>query len=249
MEKQWSRLEELITSSMQTTLRGPTSEIASASAIAQQLTQEISSCARVDDEGRSYAPDQYTISLNPLDFDYLRQKAPQAHRHLSAALLKALNGSSLSFLKNPQVTLATEFLFYWLHRYVHYNRGIYYWLHIDHHRWRHNSFALVNHDLAIPEIAIFSLCPAIPCIALGVHWKTMLLHAIYTNWQGTYSHSGYHSKCLDIALLTDSRDHDNHHKHPTFNFAGGGWFSLMDRVFGTHYPVEGRRVDASSHRD
>jgi len=108
MEKQWSRLEELITSSMQATLRDPTSEIASASAIAQQLTHEISACARVDDEGRSYAPDQYTISLNPLDFDYLRQRAPQAHRHLSAALLSALNDSSLSFLKNPQFTLATD---------------------------------------------------------------------------------------------------------------------------------------------
>ncbi len=108
MEEQWSRLEELITSSMQATLRGPTSEFASARAIAQQLTHEISSCARVDDEGRSYAPDQYTLSLNPLDFDYLRQKDPQAHRHLSAALFKALNGSSLSFLKNPQVTLATD---------------------------------------------------------------------------------------------------------------------------------------------
>jgi len=108
MEKQWSRLEELITNSMQATLRDPTSEIASASAIAQQLTHEISACARVDDEGRSYAPDQYTISLNPLDFDYLRQRAPQAHRHLSAALLSALNDSSLSFLKNPQFTLATD---------------------------------------------------------------------------------------------------------------------------------------------
>ena len=143
-----------------------------------------------------------------------------------------------------QVTLATEFLFYWLHRYVHYNRRLYYWLHIDHHQWRYNSFALVNHDLAVPEIAIFSLCPALPCIALGVHWNTMLIHAIYTNWQGTYSHSGYHFKWLDIILLTDSRDHDNHHKHPTYNFAGGGWFSLMDRIFGTYYNL--REIDLST---
>ena len=73
---------------------------------------------------------------------------------------------------------------------------------------------------------------------MGVHWKAMLLHAIYTNWQGTYSHSGYHSKILDAILLTDSRDHDNHHKYPTYNFAGGGWYSIMDRIFGTHYTLK-----------
>jgi hypothetical protein len=108
MEKQWSRLEELIASSMDVTLRGPASEITSASEIAQQLTQEISSCARTDSDGRTYAPDQYTISLNPLDYDFLRQRAPQAHRDLSGALFKALNDSSMSFLKKPQVTLATD---------------------------------------------------------------------------------------------------------------------------------------------
>lgn len=135
-------------------------------------------------------------------------------------------------------TLFTEFLFYWLHRYVHYNRALYRDIHYDHHRWRYNSFAIVNHDLAMREILVFSLCPAIPCIALGVHWKVMLLHSIYTNWQGTYSHSGYNIPLLNILLVTDSRDHDNHHKHPTYNFAGGGWYSIMDRVFGTYYPIE-----------
>ena len=141
-------------------------------------------------------------------------------------------------LQFVQSTLCTEFLFYWLHRYVHFNRGLYRWLHVDHHRWRYNSFALVNHDLAIPEISIFALCPAIPCIVLGVHWQVMLMHAICTNWQGTYSHSGYRFRTLDAFLLTDSRDHDNHHKYPTYNFAGGGWYSIMDRIFGTHYPIE-----------
>ena len=133
-------------------------------------------------------------------------------------------------------TLITEFLFYWLHRYVHYNRSLYRWLHFDHHRWRYNAFALINHDLAVSEVCIFSLCPALPCITLGVHYKVMLMHAVYTNWQGSYSHSGYRFKIIDLFLLTDSRDHDNHHKHPTYNYAGGGWYSIMDRIFGTHYP-------------
>tara|TARA_B100001093_G_C26703674_1_gene960236 strand:+ start:474 stop:1187 length:714 start_codon:yes stop_codon:yes gene_type:complete len=134
-----------------------------------------------------------------------------------------------------QVSLMTEFLFYWLHRYTHYNRTLYYNIHHGHHKWRFNSFAIVNHDLDVSEISIFSLCPALPCILFGVHWKVMLAHAIYTNWQGIYSHSGYHFQLLDYILLTDSRDHDNHHKYPTYNFAGGGWYSIMDRIFGTYY--------------
>lgn len=108
MEKQWSLLEELITSSMDATLHGPAREITSASEIAQQLTNEISSCARTDNNGRSYAPDQYTISLNPLDYDFLRQRAPRAHRDLSTALFKALSESNMSFLNKPQITLATD---------------------------------------------------------------------------------------------------------------------------------------------
>jgi hypothetical protein len=108
MEKQWSKLEELITNSMDSTLRGPASEITTASEIAQQLTHEISSCARIDNDGRAYAPDQFTLSLNPLDYDFLRQRAPQAHRDLSAALFTALNESAMSFLKKPQITLATD---------------------------------------------------------------------------------------------------------------------------------------------
>lgn len=108
MEKQWSLLEELITSSMEATLSGPASEITSAHTIAQQLTQEISSCSRIDGDGRAYAPDQYTISFNPLDYDFLRQRSPQAHRDLSGALFQALNDSAMSFLNKPQVTLATD---------------------------------------------------------------------------------------------------------------------------------------------
>ncbi len=132
------------------------------------------------------------------------------------------------------VSLFTEFLFYWLHRYVHVNKDLYYYLHASHHRWKNNSFALVNHDLEIIEIAIFSFCPAIPCIVLGVNWQVMMFHAMYTNWQGTYSHSGYHIPILDYLLLVDSRNHDNHHKYPNYNFAGGSMFNLMDKIFHTH---------------
>jgi hypothetical protein len=108
MEKEWSRHEKLIASSIEQTVKGPLIEIATPEAIAMMLTQEIMSTAKLDENGRSFAPDQYTMSLNPLDFDYLRQRAPDTHSELSAALLKAFKSSDLSYAKDPQVTLATD---------------------------------------------------------------------------------------------------------------------------------------------
>lgn len=141
------------------------------------------------------------------------------------------------FLQYAVASLCTEFLFYWLHRYIHCNRILYYVLHAKHHKWVSNSFALVNHDLQLSEVSIFALCPALPCALLGVHWTVMMFLAIMTNWQGTYGHSRIRHPVLDCLLLTDSRDHNNHHLHPTCNFAGGAWFSLMDRLFGTFRPA------------
>jgi hypothetical protein len=108
MEKEWSRHEKLIASSIEQTVNGPLMEIASPDALAMMLTQEIMSTAKFDENGHSYAPDQYTMSLNPLDFDYLRQRAPDTHKELSLALLKAFKSSELSYAKDPQVTLATD---------------------------------------------------------------------------------------------------------------------------------------------
>ena len=131
-------------------------------------------------------------------------------------------------------SMSTEALFYWSHYIVHKNRSLYRALHANHHSYVGNSFALVNHVLDVPEILIFGLCPAIPCIIFGVNIRVMWFVSVYTNWQGTYGHSGYSSRFLDWLFLTRSIDHDNHHKYPHKNFSGGGYFSLMDRLFGTY---------------
>ena len=108
MEKEWSRLEKQLHGSIEKTLTGSSSEIAPVKTIARHLTEEISTSTRFDKNGNSYAPDQYTLSLNPLDYEYLRKIAPKTQTELSAALLKALKSSKLSTLHNPQITLATD---------------------------------------------------------------------------------------------------------------------------------------------
>ena len=58
---------------------------------------------------------------------------------------------------------------------------------------------------------------------------------LLTNFNGIYGHSGYNFKLLNFFLLIDPIDHDNHHKHPKTNFSTGFLFSIIDRLFNTHY--------------
>ena len=139
-----------------------------------------------------------------------------------------------SLLQFLVISLSTELLFHILHRYMHANRKAYQTLHFKHHRWTRDSFALCNHDLDPIELIIFSLCPSIPGVVMGVHYKIMFLHAILANWQGTYGHSGYSHPILTVLLFTDSIDHDTHHARPNKNFSGGAMFSIIDRLAGTY---------------
>ncbi|NIM92454.1 MAG: DUF3662 domain-containing protein [Anaerolineales bacterium] len=108
MEEKLSLLEELISSSIANSLTAPSGEPSSKNAIASQLTHEIAACARVDRQGRAYAPDQYTLSLNPLDFEDLRQRAQHTQNDLSLILKQSLEESGFLVIRDPHVTLATD---------------------------------------------------------------------------------------------------------------------------------------------
>jgi hypothetical protein len=108
MDKKLEHLKDLISTYITKSFVGPTGEYVSTEAIASQMTNEISACARTDSRGQSYAPDQYTLSLNPQDFDDLRENAPTAQTELSEAILKALDATGYLYIRNPNVTLATD---------------------------------------------------------------------------------------------------------------------------------------------
>lgn len=129
-------------------------------------------------------------------------------------------------------TLMGDFLFYWLHYAFHH--PLLYPYHRHHHRYRRDSFALVNHVLHPSEAILFVLPPAIPPMVLGCHISTMWLYAIVTNWIGTYIHSGYDIPGLAYLIAVCPQDHDMHHVSPKNNFSTSAFFSLIDRVFGTY---------------
>jgi len=108
MDDKLRHLKDLISTYITNSFVGSYGEYVSKEAIASQMTNEISACSRTDSRGQSYAPDQYTLSLNPQDFDDLRQNAPSAQNDLSKAISKALDACGYLYIRDPNVTLATD---------------------------------------------------------------------------------------------------------------------------------------------
>ena len=131
------------------------------------------------------------------------------------------------------ICIINDFFFYLFHRIVHFPK--FYWIHKDHHLYRRNSFSLVNHYLHEIEICIFIIPPIIAPILFNSHIYIVWIYMLLTNFNGIYGHSGYNFKLLNFFLLIDPIDHDNHHKHPKTNFSTGFLFSIIDRLFNTHY--------------
>jgi hypothetical protein len=77
-------------------------------AIAEQWLNEIMVSAKRSDAGRVYAPDQYTLSLHPKDYEALTQKDHLSQTKLSASLRLALEGAQLQLAREPHITLATD---------------------------------------------------------------------------------------------------------------------------------------------
>jgi hypothetical protein len=108
MDNKMGQLKDLIYTYITNSFVGPSGEYVSKETIANQMSNEISACARTDSKGQTYAPDQYTLSLNPQDFEDLRKNTPTAQTDLSKALSKALDETGYLYIRDPNVTLATD---------------------------------------------------------------------------------------------------------------------------------------------
>lgn len=78
------------------------------SEIAEQWVNEIMVSAKRSEAGMVYAPDQYTLSLHPKDYEALTQKDHMSQTKLSASLRLALEGAQMSLAREPHITLATD---------------------------------------------------------------------------------------------------------------------------------------------
>lgn len=78
------------------------------SEIAEQWVNEIMVSAKRSETGVVYAPDQYTLSLHPKDYEALTQKDHLSQSKLSASLRLALEGAQMTMTREPHITLATD---------------------------------------------------------------------------------------------------------------------------------------------
>jgi len=108
MDEKLGELQSLLSPLIKTSISGLAAELISIDAIAKQMTNEISACARRDSRGQAYAPDQYTLSLNPQDFEESRKSDPHTQNELTNALKTALEKTGFILIRDPNVTLATD---------------------------------------------------------------------------------------------------------------------------------------------
>jgi len=80
----------------------------SASAVSRHLAKEVIECSRKDREGRSYAPDQYTLSIHPRETGELQRSPPEVQEQLASDLRKVLKEFGFLVAKGPHITLATD---------------------------------------------------------------------------------------------------------------------------------------------
>ena len=80
---------------LKTSLRGSLDQLPwrtfSVSAVASHLAKEVVECSRIDEDGRVYAPDQYTLSIHPRETGELQNSPPEVQRQLALDLEEVLH--------------------------------------------------------------------------------------------------------------------------------------------------------------
>jgi len=76
--------------------------------VVAQWAGEIESGAKEGEGGHRYAPDQYTMSMHPKDYDGLTKDGNASQTELMEALRTALESANYRLTREPHITLATD---------------------------------------------------------------------------------------------------------------------------------------------
>jgi hypothetical protein len=108
MEQPLSLLEERLKAVINDTLRVSGGAEFPSDDLARQLVQEILGAARKAPAGEQYAPDQFTVSLQPAFVDRILEASPHVQSELSRRLRQVLEADNYHLARDPHVTLATD---------------------------------------------------------------------------------------------------------------------------------------------
>lgn len=108
MEEQLKQLEEQLNGFIDELMAALPRGKFEREAIAAMWAREIRAGAKSADDGRLFAPDQYTLSMHPKDYDALTKFDSTPHSRLSDALRDSLSASEYRLSREPHITLATD---------------------------------------------------------------------------------------------------------------------------------------------
>lgn len=76
--------------------------------ISGQLSRAMTDGLRWDDQGNSYAPDRYALTLNPEGAERLLEESPETGSNLSKGLVKAARDCGYMLTREPDITIAAD---------------------------------------------------------------------------------------------------------------------------------------------
>lgn len=130
--------------------------------------------------------------------------------------------------------LLDDFLFYWMHRYLHENKWLLRNVHSVHHRIKNTSALDGNYFHWLEFVMIGSLAIVGP-ILLGSHLYVLYAWIIIRNLEAADGHAGYDfpwNPLRFLPLYDGPVYHDFHHSRFKGNYAGA--LHYVDRFFGTY---------------
>ncbi len=76
--------------------------------VAGQLARAMEEVGKRDEQGNSYAPDQYALTLHPDDANFLLDSAPNIHSVLAKGLLDVVRSAGFILQRQPNITIAAD---------------------------------------------------------------------------------------------------------------------------------------------
>ena len=130
--------------------------------------------------------------------------------------------------------LLDDFLFYWMHRWMHKNKWVLRHIHSVHHRIK-NTCALDGNYFHWVEFVLIGSLAMVGPILLGCHLYVLYLWIIIRNLEAADGHAGYDlpwNPLRFLPLYDGPVYHDFHHARFKGNYAGA--LHYVDRYFGTY---------------
>lgn len=108
MKDQLARLEKQLELLVEGSLARLLGAEISPSVVAGQLARAMEEVGKQDEQGHSFAPDQYALTLNPDDANLLLDSAPNIHSVLAKGLLEAVRSVGYIIQRQPNITIAAD---------------------------------------------------------------------------------------------------------------------------------------------